>query len=281
MPARRLSLQRGRRGAGAAPRSMDGRRAPQYPRGFGHALRAARHAGRPGLRLRFPRGHRADRRAGDSLRRYTGVIFLSSARQILIRSLPACALMCRRSVYGLSFEEAAVMGGRWRTGARALCGRTAVAVLAATIGCVGFLLAPSPAQAQAVTGTLLGNVTDSSGAGVPGATVTALETQTNTSRTAVTNEAGYYIFSSLQNGTYTVDAELQGFKKVVRPERQGRRQHDRPRRSEAGSRPDQRDGDRRRPRRRCSRPTGPTPAASSSRRWCRSCRSPSTATSSR
>ncbi len=37
------------------------------------------------------------------------------------------------------------------------------------------------------------------------------------SRTAVTNEAGYYIFSSLQNGTYTVDAELQGFKKVVRP----------------------------------------------------------------
>ena len=51
----------------------------------------------------------------------------------------------------------------------------------------------------------------------PGATVTALETQTNISRTAVTNEAGNYIFSSLQNGTYTVDAELQGFKKVVRP----------------------------------------------------------------
>ena len=109
------------------------------------------------------------------------------------------------------------MGGRWRTGARALCGRTAVAVLTATIGCFGFLLAPSPAQAQAVTGTLLGNVTDSSGAGVPGATVTALETQTNTSRTAVTNESGNYIFSSLQNGTYTVDVELQGFKKVVRP----------------------------------------------------------------
>jgi hypothetical protein len=109
------------------------------------------------------------------------------------------------------------MGGKWRSGARALCGRTAVAVLTATIGCFGFLLAPSPAQAQAVTGTLLGNVTDSSGAGVPGATVTALETQTNTSRTAVTNEAGNYIFSSLQNGTYTIDVELQGFKKVVRP----------------------------------------------------------------
>ena len=31
-----------------------------------------------------------------------------------------------------------------------------------------------------------------------------------------TNESGYYIFSSLQNGTYSVDAELQGFKKIVR-----------------------------------------------------------------
>ena len=63
---------------------------------------------------------------------------------------------------------------------------------------------PSSAFAQAVTGTLLGNVTDSSGAAVPGATVTATEIQTNISRTAVTNETGYYIFSSLQNGTYSV-----------------------------------------------------------------------------
>ena len=37
---------------------------------------------------------------------------------------------------------------------------------------------------------------------------------------AVTNEAGYYTFSSLKNGTYAVEAELQGFKKVVRAERQ-------------------------------------------------------------
>ena len=75
---------------------------------------------------------------------------------------------------------------------------------------------PVNASAQAVTGTLLGNITDSSGAAVPGATVTATETQTNVSRSAVTNEAGYYMFSSLQNGTYAVEAELQGFKKVVR-----------------------------------------------------------------
>ena len=84
---------------------------------------------------------------------------------------------------------------------------------------IAFLAAssmPAGAAAQAVTGTLLGNLTDSSGAAVPGATVTATEVQTNISRTTVTNENGYYIFSSLQNGTFEVAAELQGFKKVVR-----------------------------------------------------------------
>src|SRR5919112_8482 len=78
------------------------------------------------------------------------------------------------------------------------------------------LLVPSLASAQAVTGTMLGNVNDSSGAAVPGATVTARETQTNVSRSTVTNETGYYTFTSLQNGTYAVEAELQGFKKVIR-----------------------------------------------------------------
>jgi hypothetical protein len=78
------------------------------------------------------------------------------------------------------------------------------------------LFIPSLASAQAVTGTLLGNVTDSSGGAVPGATVTATDVDKNISRAVVSNEAGYYIFTSLPNGTYTVDAELQGFKKVAR-----------------------------------------------------------------
>ena len=78
------------------------------------------------------------------------------------------------------------------------------------------MLIPSTASAQAVTGTLLGNVTDSSGAAVPGATVTATNIDKNISRNVVSNESGYYIFTSLPNGTYTVDAELQGFKKTAR-----------------------------------------------------------------
>src|SRR4029453_17764136 len=78
------------------------------------------------------------------------------------------------------------------------------------------MLIPTTAAGQAVTGTLLGNITDSSGGAVPGATVTATDVDKNISRTAVTNESGYYIFNSLPNGNYTVDAELQGFKKTAR-----------------------------------------------------------------
>ncbi len=87
---------------------------------------------------------------------------------------------------------------------------------AAALVAAAALLAPSPASAQAVTGTLLGNVTDASGGAVPGATVTAIDVGKTTRRTAVTNDAGYFIFSSLQSGRYEVEAELQGFKKVVR-----------------------------------------------------------------
>jgi hypothetical protein len=89
-----------------------------------------------------------------------------------------------------------------------------VCVVAAALA--GVLAIPSRASAQAVTGTLLGNVTDASGAAVPGATVTATEMETNIARTTVTNETGNYIFSSLKNGRYNVEAELQGFRKIVR-----------------------------------------------------------------
>ncbi len=65
-----------------------------------------------------------------------------------------------------------------------------VLALALLLGLV--LIVPSHASAQAVTGTLLGNVTDTTGAAVPGATVTVRETQTNVSRTATTNETGFY-----------------------------------------------------------------------------------------
>src|SRR4051812_30398825 len=91
---------------------------------------------------------------------------------------------------------------------------TRLATAAAVAACLWAI--PSSASAQAVTGTLLGNITDSSGGAVPGVTVTATEVQTNVGRTAVTNEAGFFLFSSIQGGKYAVTAELQGFKKVIR-----------------------------------------------------------------
>ncbi|WP_348261867.1 carboxypeptidase regulatory-like domain-containing protein [Telmatobacter sp. DSM 110680] len=68
---------------------------------------------------------------------------------------------------------------------------------------------------QAVNGTLLGTVTDSSGATVPGAKVTATEAQTNAVHEAVTNESGNFSFPDLQPGTYSVNAEAKGFKRVT------------------------------------------------------------------
>ena len=56
--------------------------------------------GRPRLRLRLPRGHCADRRSRDPLGLPTGVIFVSRLDRILILSVPARAVVCRRSVAG-------------------------------------------------------------------------------------------------------------------------------------------------------------------------------------
>src|SRR3954466_4261123 len=81
---------------------------------------------------------------------------------------------------------------------------------------VAALVTPTPARAQAVSGGLVGNLTDQSGASMPGATVTITKTNTKISKTRTSNESGSYSFPSLKDGTYKVVAELSGFKKVVR-----------------------------------------------------------------
>src|SRR5215467_4800229 len=69
---------------------------------------------------------------------------------------------------------------------------------------------------QAANGTLLGAVTDPSGAVVPGANVTITEINTNLSRSTVTNESGNYIFGNLERGVYRIEVQVTGFKKLVR-----------------------------------------------------------------
>jgi hypothetical protein len=75
---------------------------------------------------------------------------------------------------------------------------------------------PSLVWGQAVKGTLVGTITDSSRAVIPGVTVTINEASTNLSRSTKTNDVGYYAFPMLEPGSYTVEAELAGFKRVVR-----------------------------------------------------------------
>ena len=71
---------------------------------------------------------------------------------------------------------------------------------------------------QAVKGTLLGTITDSSGATVPNAKVTINDASTGFARSTQTNESGNYIFPDLPPGTYTVAVEIAGFKRSSRSE---------------------------------------------------------------
>ena len=65
--------------------------------------------------------------------------------------------------------------------------------------------------AQTSNATLGGTVADTSGALIPGVTITASNTQTGIVSTVISNEAGAYQFASLQTGIYKVSAELTGF----------------------------------------------------------------------
>jgi len=98
-----------------------------------------------------------------------------------------------------------------RSGLTSIAKTTRLALLGlAIVLCV----LPHPLAAQAVSGTILGVVRDSSGAVIPGATVTITNTGTGLVRTVVTDPQGEYSAPSLPTGTYSVSAELTGFKKA-------------------------------------------------------------------
>ena len=76
------------------------------------------------------------------------------------------------------------------------------------------LLAAGTASGQATTGEITGRVVDTAGLGVPGATVTAANEATGLMRTVVTGADGDYTIVQLPPGTYTVSAELTGFRRA-------------------------------------------------------------------
>jgi hypothetical protein len=69
--------------------------------------------------------------------------------------------------------------------------------------------------AQAVYGSVRGTITDSSGAVLPGTSVTITSKERHTADSVVTDSDGVYTKERLLPGTYEITAELQGFKQAV------------------------------------------------------------------
>ena len=81
--------------------------------------------------------------------------------------------------------------------------------------CIILSLACSAAFTQVTTGTILGSVTDSTGAAISAATITITEVNKNTTSRAQSDDSGSFNVPFLVPGTYTIAVEKQGFKKGV------------------------------------------------------------------
>ena len=71
-------------------------------------------------------------------------------------------------------------------------------------------------SAQNVYASITGTVTDESGAVIPGATISVVNTDTGLSRVVPADERGDYLLAQLPVGKYTLTAELKGFRKEQR-----------------------------------------------------------------
>src|SRR5262249_61716611 len=95
------------------------------------------------------------------------------------------------------------------TSAKTACPRLIRGYLAVFLLCAGF---EGFAQTQTL-GTISGTITDTAGASVPGAKVTATNRGTGLSQTATTNDSGYFVLPNLPSASYDVTAEKENFKR--------------------------------------------------------------------
>ncbi|MGH9940480.1 MAG: carboxypeptidase regulatory-like domain-containing protein, partial [Blastocatellia bacterium] len=84
-----------------------------------------------------------------------------------------------------------------------------IALLLAACAVAGF--------AQESRGTIIGRVADSTGAALPGVKVNIINTATNVTSTATTNDEGRFSVPFLAPGSYRLIAEKAGFKRFVQP----------------------------------------------------------------
>jgi Carboxypeptidase regulatory-like domain/TonB dependent receptor len=79
----------------------------------------------------------------------------------------------------------------------------------------GMLILPHVARSQALNGSVVGNIKDPSGAGVPGAAVTLTGNATGVTRATVADTQGGYNFATVQPGVYSIRVTKGGFAALV------------------------------------------------------------------
>src|SRR5215470_3512786 len=76
-------------------------------------------------------------------------------------------------------------------------------------------LCSHPTIGQVLFSSIVGSVTDATGAAVPGATIRITEANTNDTRSVTSNEAGGYTVSTVPAGTYQVEITKEGFRGFI------------------------------------------------------------------
>ena len=106
---------------------------------------------------------------------------------------------------------ASVVGSRNVVGSWNVAGRSCVAALALLI-----TLGSVPALTQILYGSITGNVSDQTGAALPGITVEVVNTGTGVIKTVTTDDRGNYALIDLQPGVYDVSIKQTGFQPITR-----------------------------------------------------------------
>lgn len=96
-------------------------------------------------------------------------------------------------------------------GERAMLHLLRILILVTVLG----VFSPRPSWGQGITGSINGTISDSSGAVVPGATITAKNTSTGVAAKTISDAAGRYAFPSLAPGSYIISVEQPGFSSTL------------------------------------------------------------------
>ena len=84
-------------------------------------------------------------------------------------------------------------------------------MVALAIACMAIVFLPRLTSAQVLYGSIVGTVTDATGAGVPKAVVMVTNTSTGLSRQVTADETGYYSIPNLLEGVYDLTISSGGF----------------------------------------------------------------------